>query len=97
MSNTEMKIERINVNDLGFFDDFIIDNDLTIIIETRKNPYGIKYLLAYIKGSDVVVYYTPSLLGMNLKRQEKHILNLLRDKISGKVVKGIQVPTLRKT
>ena len=82
MSNTEMKIERINVNDLGFFDDFIIDNDLTIIIETRKNPYGVKYLLAYIEGSDVVACF---------------ILNLLRDKISGKVVKGIQVPTLRKT
>ncbi len=93
----KMKIKRIVVNNLAFFEDFIVDNDLTIIIETRKNPYGVKYLLAYIEGTDVVVRYTPDLLGMALKNQEKYLLTLLRDKISGTIIKGMQVPTLRKT
>ncbi len=93
---SEMKIKRINANNLVFFKDFIIDNDLTIIIETRKNPYGIKYLLAHIEGSNIITQYTPGLLGESLEKQEKRILNLLRDKISGKSVNGIKVPTLRK-
>ena len=92
----QMKIERVNGIAPVSFEDFIIENDFKIVITKMENHYDSKYLLAQIKGNEIVVRYTPSLLGERTEQQEECLLILLRDKISGKTINGIQVPVLRK-